>query len=58
MILSSRDHEPIRANAPSFFRMAWARKWWFIIPMIAVLVLLAASTIFDFSEYLVFLLHE
>jgi hypothetical protein len=48
-------HRTIAGKVLAFF---WQKKWWLLMPIIGVLLLLAATAIFDFSKYLVFLLHE
>ena len=48
-------HRTLAGKVLAFF---WQKKWWLLMPIIGVLLLLAATAIFDFSKYLVFLLHE
>jgi hypothetical protein len=48
-------HTTIAGKLIAFF---WQKKWWLLMPIIGVLLLLAATAIFDFSKYLVFFLHE
>jgi hypothetical protein len=51
----STGHLTLAGKLLTFF---WQKKWWWLTPIIAVLLLLGATAIFDFSKYMVFLLHE
>jgi len=47
-----------RRPAAKVLDFIWQKKWWLLMPILGVLLLLGATAIFDFSRYVVFLLHE